>query len=117
MFYIFIYQNMTEIIDWIDQTTENGESKKNIIQTTTNDDVLNNIKDDVSTEDVLEEKLELLHMCLVPSQVPTQLSKELSMYTEAFELFKQTTKGCSDSFDDTYVEALRKFRDILLENI
>jgi hypothetical protein len=69
------------------------------------------------TEDVLEEKLELLHMCLVPSQVPTQLPKELSMYTEAFELFKQTTKGCGDSFDDTYVEALRKFRDILLENI
>jgi hypothetical protein len=70
-----------------------------------------------SSEDILEKKLELLHTCLVPSQVPTQLPKELSMYTEAFELFTQRTKECSDAFDDVYVEALSDFRDVLLENM
>lgn len=103
---------MTEIIDWRDQNPENGESKKNIIQITTNDDALKNMRDEV-----LEKKLELLHMCLVPSQVPTQLPKELSTYTEAFELFKQTTKEYGDAFDDAYVVALSNFRDVLLENM
>jgi hypothetical protein len=75
------------------------------------------MKENISPEDILEKKLEFLHMCLVPSQVPTQLPKELSIYTEAFEVFTQRTKACSDAFDDIYVLALRKFRDILLENI
>ena len=69
-----------------------------------------------SSEDMLEKKLELLHTCLVPSQVPIQLPKELSQYTDAFEVFTQTIKNCGDAFDDIYIEALRKLRDILLEN-
>ncbi|MEI8008211.1 MAG: hypothetical protein WCI00_01880 [bacterium] len=74
-------------------------------------------KEELLEENILEKKLELLHRCLVLSEVPTQLPKELSMYTESFELFKQTTKDCGDAFDDTYIEALRKLRDVLLEDI
>ena len=74
-------------------------------------------KEEPSPKDILEKKLELLHMCLVSSQVPNQLPKELSQYTEAFEIFTQKTKECSDAFDDTYIEALRKLRDVLLEDI
>lgn len=74
-------------------------------------------KQQPSEENILEKKLELLHTCLVSSEVSIQLPKELSQYAESFELFKQTTKDCDDSFDEIYIEALRKLRDILLENI
>lgn len=112
---------MTEKIDWIDRSPEGGEvTKTNNIQQSTWPTILWTLeaeKQQPSEENILEKKLELLHTCLVSSEVSIQLPKELSQYAESFELFKQTTKDCDDSFDEIYIEALRKLRDILLENI
>lgn len=72
---------------------------------------------EVSPEVLLEKKLELLHSLLVPWEGNISLPSELSFYADAFEIFTQTTKECVDGFDPKYIDALRTFRDVLLENI
>jgi len=64
---------------------------------------------------LLNEKIEFLHSCLAPWDIPTELPKELSAYAEAFTIFKQSVQGCTDGFDDQYIKALSLFRDILLD--
>lgn len=75
---------------------------------------LQNKQKELSAKELLEKKLELLHSLLVPWNMPTELPEVLSEFTEAFEIFRQTTKDCSDAFDTIYIDALRIFRDILL---
>ncbi len=84
-----------------DRTPESGE-----IKPTTKSDLVKLL---------LNEKLEFLHLCLVPSSIPTELPKELSAYADAFTIFKQSVQGCTDGFDDQYIKALSLFRDILLD--
>ena len=71
-------------------------------------------KEELSQEVLLEKKLELLHICLLPEDVPEQLPKELSMYQDAFTEFQKIAKASTDPFEETYIEALRSFRDTLL---
>ena len=66
-----------------------------------------------SEEVLLNEKLELLHLCLLPSKIPTELPQILSAYSESFTTFKQSIQGCVDCLDDQYIKALSTFRDIL----
>lgn len=65
----------------------------------------------------LEAKLWILHTCLVPSGIPDEIPQEISDYTEAFDEFKQSVQGCTDCFGEVYIQALTKFRDILLAGI
>ena len=74
-------------------------------------------KDELSPEILLEKKLELLHTCLLPSEVPEQLPKELSSYQDTFTEFQNIAKSSTDPFEDSYIEALRIFRDVLLSDI
>ncbi|MEI6118423.1 MAG: hypothetical protein WCP92_04210 [bacterium] len=76
-----------------------------------------NEKENIVLEALLEKKLELLHNCLLPSAVPEQLPKELSIYQDAFSEFQKVAKESIDPFDVLYIEALRQLRDILLANI
>lgn len=69
---------------------------------------------DISPEILLEKKLELLHSCLMPSQVPEKISKELLSYQPQFDIFKEVAKKSKDPFGDEYIEALTIFRDQLL---
>ena len=61
-----------------------------------------------------EKKIELLHICLLPSDVPEHLPKELLMYQDIFIEFQKIAKESTDPFDDIYIEALRTFRDTIL---
>ena len=63
---------------------------------------------------VLNAKLKLLHTCLCIQDVPSSLPMELINYHKEFELFKESIKGCTDAFDQVYMEALRTFRDSML---
>jgi len=74
-------------------------------------------KEELSQEVLLEKKLELLHTCLMPEDVPEQLTEELSIYQDAFTEFQKIAKASTDPFEDKYIEALRTFRDILLADI
>lgn len=66
---------------------------------------------------LLDAKLGILHNCLTPSGIPNEIPQELSFYTEAFNEFKQSVQGCADCFSDAYIQALTKFRDVLLAGI
>jgi hypothetical protein len=71
---------------------------------------------------VLEAKLSLLHNCLVPSGTPDELPEVLSglaegsEYRKAFEIFRTTAGKKKDEnlFDPDFVDALTKFRKVLL---
>lgn len=69
----------------------------------------------LSEKDLLESKLRILHNCLMPEGIPEQISEELYMYAKAFEQFKTSVKGCTDCFDKAYINALRDFRNKLLD--
>lgn len=62
----------------------------------------------------LNEKLELLHLCLCKESIPQKLPQELQAYIKDFELFTQVAQSCGSSSDKVYIEALRIFRDVLL---
>jgi hypothetical protein len=66
---------------------------------------------------LLNDKLEFLHNCLVPLDVPDELPQNLSIYNEEFKSFKQTTKSCKNIMDKIYIKALSKFRDALLKDL
>lgn len=73
-----------------------------------------NIKREKPTKGMfLEAKLEILHK-LLGKDIPDQLPEVISQYTESFEAFKQSVKECADIQEQKYIEALSKFRDILL---
>jgi hypothetical protein len=72
---------------------------------------------EISKEVLLEKKLELLHKLLIPSDISIILEKELSSYQKAFDDFQKSTSWIRDPFDQIYISALRKFRDILLQDI
>ena len=66
-------------------------------------------------KNLLNEKIELLHKCLTPSDIPAELPECLSKYTDAFTTFKESVQGCMDGLGDQYIKALSTFRDIILE--
>lgn len=66
---------------------------------------------------LLDAKLGILHNCLTPSGIPDEIPQELSAYAEAFDEFKQSVQGCADCFAKVYIQALTKFRDVLLAGI
>lgn len=63
----------------------------------------------------LNEKLELLHLCLMKDGIPEGLPKVLEQYQYDFVKFKEIVQNCKSSNDDVYINALRVFRDALLE--
>ncbi|AHB41850.1 hypothetical protein P148_SR1C00001G1072 [candidate division SR1 bacterium RAAC1_SR1_1] len=63
----------------------------------------------------LNEKLELLHLCLIKEGVPMELPKVLEQYQYDFVKFKEIAQNCESSNDDVYINALRAFRDALLQ--
>jgi hypothetical protein len=63
---------------------------------------------------LLNEKIEFLHKCLIPSDIPAELPQELLAYADAFATFKQSVQGCTNGRDDQYIQALSLFRDVLL---
>lgn len=48
---------------------------------------------------LLNDKLEFLHNCLVPLDLPNELPPTLSIYSEEFKSFKQSTKSCKNIMD------------------
>lgn len=63
----------------------------------------------------LNEKLELLHLCLIKEGIPMELPKVLEQYQYDFVKFKEIVQNCQSSYDDVYIKALREFRDALLK--
>lgn len=64
----------------------------------------------------VNKKLELLHLCLCKEAIPDKLPQELQKYTPDFETFKQAVQGCASSTDKIYIDALKIFRNVLLDN-
>jgi hypothetical protein len=62
---------------------------------------------------ILEAKLELLHNCFIPEDIPGSLPQLLSKFTTDFETFKTSIKDKKFS-DKGYLEALTTFKDKLL---
>lgn len=62
----------------------------------------------------LNEKLELLHLCLCKESIPQELPQELQSYVKDFEAFTRVAQSCGSSSDKVYIDALRIFRDVLL---
>ena len=71
-------------------------------------------QEQISPEVLLEAKLELLHRCLDPKEVPKKLPEVLSEFDDAFDMFRQTIEATLTM--DEYTEALSTFRDILLKD-
>lgn len=63
----------------------------------------------------LNEKLELLHVCLMKDGIPAELPKVLERYQYDFVKFNEVAQTCESSIDEKYVNALRIFRNILLK--
>ncbi len=63
----------------------------------------------------LDEKLELLHFCLIKDGIPTELPKALERYQYDFVKFNKIAQSCESSNEDIYINALREFRDTLLQ--
>lgn len=66
---------------------------------------------------LLNSKLNLLHNLLVITDLRPVLPDELSDYKDAYQKFLKETSSCKDSMDPLYIQALSKFRDVLLADI
>lgn len=79
------------------------------------DDLVNIFKKELGGDPILEAQLELLHNCLLPETIPTEISPLLANYSSDFIIFKTSIKEKEFS-DKGYLEALTTFRDKLLSS-
>jgi len=77
------------------------------------DDTVNILKKELGGDPILEAQLELLHNCLLPETIPSEVDPLLANYASDFIIFKASIKEKEFS-DKGYLEALMTFRDKLL---
>jgi hypothetical protein len=64
--------------------------------------------------DNLNQKLELLHLCLIKENIPKEIPHGLEEFQKDFDIFREVAEGCMSSCEEKFTQALSKFRDVLL---